>query len=621
MPVRFIALTPLLLTALLGACALLPGGDRAGSKKADDDAGASAGQVDERRTRYTLAVAAPKPLRELLESNLDLARFRDSPGDAALDAEDIDRLVAAAPEQVRALLATEGYFAPSVGVLRQPGSGTALPSVQISVEPGPRARVDEVALQVQGDLLQRAEHGEADAQALQRSLRAEWPLPMGTQFRQAEWTDAKNATLGRLHAGGYPAAVWTSTDAAVRAKENKVALSATASSGPLFHFGPLSVEGLKRYDERAVRNVAPFSEGTPYTEQRLLDFQERLVRTGLFEGAVAQIDTDPAKAAAAPVSLRLAEQRLQQLTLGLGYSTDTGARASAQHTHRKPFGLRWTARSKVELGPQRRAIEFDLRSYPKSGFRRNLIAGEVERWRGKDEQRDSTRLRVGRAWEDPRLERQVYAEYNNTRVEAPGMASNRAQAVTAHLDWTRRDVDSLLLPTRGTALLVQGAAGYAGSSNARKGAIARAYARVFWFRPIAGLWHVTLRGEAGQVFAKRGVGVPDTLLFRAGGDDSVRGYDYRTLGPAVNGVVTSGRSLLTASAEVARPITRKLPALWGAAFVDAGNAAARFGDIKPVVGVGAGVRYRSPLGPLKADLAYGADDKQVRVHLSAGVSF
>jgi translocation and assembly module TamA len=101
----------------------------------------------------------------------------------------------------------------------------------------------------------------------------------------------------------------------------------------------------------------------------------------------------------------------------------------------------------------------------------------------------------------------------------------------------------------------------------------------------------------------------------------VRGYDYRTLGPTVGGVVTSGRSLLTASAEVARPITPRLPDLWGAAFVDAGNAAAGFDEIRPVVGIGAGVRYRSPLGPLKADVAYGVEDKQVRLHLSAGVSF
>jgi translocation and assembly module TamA len=601
---------------LLGACSLLPGQRE---RSQDDEAGASARQVDPRRLHYTLAVEAPaKPLRELLENHLDLARFRDAP---ELSSEDLDRLVIAAPAQARVLLATEGYFSPTVGVQRLPVGGTALPVVQVTVDPGPRTIVHDVSVNVAGELRTRAERGEADAQALQRRLRAEWPLPIGRPFRQADWTDAKNDTLGRLHAGGYPAAVWADTDAAITSREQRAALSVSAESGPLFHFGPLTVQGLQRYDARVVRNVAPFEPGTPYSEQRLLDLQDRLVRTGLFEGAVAEIDTDPERAAATPVTVRVVERQLQALTLGLGFSTNTGARGTVEHTHRQPFGLRWTAASKLELGPQRRALAFDLRSYPKSGFRRNLIAGDIEHWRGESERRDALRLRAGRSYEDPRLERQIYAEYNNTRVRTPAdVLINRAQSLTGHYDWTRRDVDSLLLPTRGIAANLQAAAGYAGSSIASNGPIGRAYARVFYFRPV-GRWHATLRGEFGQVFAKDDVGVPDTLLFRAGGDDSVRGYDYRSLGPSVAGAVTSGRSLLTASAEIARPITQRLPDLWGAAFIDAGNAADRLRDIRPVVGVGVGVRYRSPVGPLKLDVAYGVDVKQVRLHLSAGVSF
>jgi translocation and assembly module TamA len=168
---------------------------------------------------------------------------------------------------------------------------------------------------------------------------------------------------------------------------------------------------------------------------------------------------------------------------------------------------------------------------------------------------------------------------------------------------------------------LQGAAGYARSSTADSGPVARAYGRVIVFRPLPNQWHATARVEVGQVFAKRSVGVPDTLLFRAGGDESVRGYEYRSLGPVVNGAVTSGRSLLTASAEVARPISQRMPQLWGAAFVDAGDAAARFSDLRPKVGVGVGVRYRSPVGPLKVDVAYGVEERKVRLHLSAGMSF
>lgn len=591
-----------------------------GDKKDDDAQGASAAKVDEVRARYRLEVEAPRRLKDLLAQNLDLARFRDAPASQGLTEEELDRLVAAAPEQARALLATEGYFNANVQINREQVAAGELPQVRVAVEPGPRTLVEGFALEVEGDLRQRANSGDAEAQALLARLRDDWPLKPGEPFRQADWTSAKDTMLGRLHAGGYPAALWIATDAQVRSRDQRAQLEAKARSGPLFHLGEMRIEGLQRYDERVVRNLATFSPGTPYTEQRLVDFQERLTRSGLFEGAVAEIATDPQQAAATPVTVRVQEQRLQKVTLGLGYSTDTGSRATLEHTHRRPFGLRWTAQNKFELGPRRKAWEFDFRSYPKSGFRRNLVAGDVERWSGPDEERYAGRLRVGRAWEDPKRERQVYAEYTNTRVRSP-TGEARAQALTGNIDWTRRDVDSLLLPTRGKAVLIQAAVGHSRSSTAESGPLARAYGRILYFHPFAKDWNATLRLEGGQVFARQAVGVPDTLLFRAGGEDSVRGYEFRSLGPVVNGVVTSGRSLLTASAEVARPVSSRLPQVWGAAFIDAGNAAPRFSDLKPVVGVGVGVRYRSPIGPLKVDLAYGVEEKRLRLHLSAGVSF
>jgi translocation and assembly module TamA len=606
-------------TIVLSSCSFF----RAHKDKSEDDSqGASAAKVDERKARYDLDIQAPRALKRLLADNLDLARFRDAPSAQAPTGEELDRLVALAPEQARALLATEGYFNAQVEVARQPPAAEGQrPVVRVTVQPGPRTVVDTLGLNVQGELQQRAQRGDSQARALLERVREEWPLKPGDPFRQAGWASAKNGALGLLHAEGYPSATLLDSDAAIRAREQRADLQASLQSGPLFHFGDMRIEGLTRYDERAVRNVAPFYAGMAYSEQQLQDLQDRLVRAGLFEGAVAEIDPDPAKAAAAPVTVRVKEQPLQKAILGLGYSTDTGGRITLEHTHRKPFGLRWTALNTFEFGPQRKAWEWDLRSYPQPGFQRNLVAGSVERWSGPDEERYAGRLRVGRAWEDPRMERQVYAEYNNTRVRTPTAAETRAQSLTANVDFNRRRVDSLLLPTKGSALLLQGAVGYARSSTADNGPLARAYGRLLVFKPLPKDWHATLRLEAGQVFARDAVGVPDTLLFRAGGQDSVRGYEYRGLGPKVNGVVTSGRALLTASAEIAHPLSPKLPQLWGAAFIDAGNAARRFGDLHPVVGAGVGVRYRSPIGPLKVDVAYGVDDRRVRLHLSAGVSF
>ena len=116
------------------------------------------------------------------------------------------------------------------------------------------------------------------------------------------------------------------------------------------------------------------------------------------------------------------------------------------------------------------------------------------------------------------------------------------------------------------------------------------------------------------------VSVPDTLLFRAGGDDSVRGYAYRSLGVTREGVVTGGRALATGSVELAHPIMKRMPSLLGAVFVDVGDAAERMGDLRPNVGYGVGVRWRSPVGMLRLDLARGTETGQFRVHFSVGIS-
>jgi translocation and assembly module TamA len=115
--------------------------------------------------------------------------------------------------------------------------------------------------------------------------------------------------------------------------------------------------------------------------------------------------------------------------------------------------------------------------------------------------------------------------------------------------------------------------------------------------------------------------VPESLKWRAGGDESVRGYSYRSLGPLVDGATGSGSVLLTASVELARPLMDSMPSLWGAVFIDAGNAADTLGALKPVYGSGFGVRWRSPVGPLRLDWAYGSATRKGRIHISVGIAF
>ena len=180
----------------------------------------------------------------------------------------------------------------------------------------------------------------------------------------------------------------------------------------------------------------------------------------------------------------------------------------------------------------------------------------------------------------------------------------------------------LFRSTRGITWAVQVAAGQAHSPGGVGGPFSRLYSRVTAYLPIGDSWYGQARLEGGQIVKKGAVTVPDALGFRAGGDDSVRGYGHRTLAPVgADGGTVSGQSLLTGSLELAHPILASQPALWGAVFIDAGRAVAHWTDYKPALGYGVGLRYRSPIGPLKVDLAYGEDLTKLRLHFTVGIAF
>jgi translocation and assembly module TamA len=339
----------------------------------------------------------------------------------------------------------------------------------------------------------------------------------------------------------------------------------------------------------------------------------------LFDSATVEFDPDPARAAATPIRVKVHELSQHQATAGVGISANVGPRVSLEHAFRRPFGLYATARNKIELARDRRAWESDLTSHPLPDHYRNLLSAKVERLDAADDVRTTWSARAGRSQQTARIERLYFGEIVSSKTVS-AVARERGNASSLNYHWLGRRVDDVLLPTRGFTLALQGAGGYAISDFARSGPFGRAWARLNGYVPLGSVWHVESRLELGQVVATNGVGLPDTVLFRAGGDDSVRGYAYRTLGPLDNGVVTSGRVLMTASLELARPLSLSRPWLWGALFVDAGRAANDWNSLDPAFGYGAGLRWRSPVGPLRVDLAYGQEVRRLRLHVSVGVA-
>jgi translocation and assembly module TamA len=248
------------------------------------------------------------------------------------------------------------------------------------------------------------------------------------------------------------------------------------------------------------------------------------------------------------------------------------------------------------------------------------VAGSVTRLQTTDDVTTSWKIRAGRSLYTERIERLIFGELLNATLKN-ALGEHTSQALSANYNWIWREVDDIILPTRGLTSVIQAAGGFARSNDAANGPFSRIYTRNTLYWPLGGLWYGQARVELAQVFAKTDVGIPDTLLFRAGGDESVRGYGYRDLAPLKNGVLAGGRKLLTYSAEVAHPFSAKNPSLWWATFIDAGNAADQWSEYKPALGYGMGVRWRSPVGPLRIDWAYGQQVHKGRLHFSVGIAF
>ena len=605
---RLLAILVCLAGFALGGCASL---------RARDDAAKDADAEDKTPPPVRLEVRAPGDLKKLLETHLDLARLPKLAAGEPVPPGEIDRLIAATPAQARDLLETEGYFNADVSAQRLPDG--EIPTVRVTVEPGPQAHVRDLDLQVRGPLAEATQRGEPFARDAQRAFRNRWPLPPGSVFRNPDWSSAKRSALADLRANAYLDADWASTSARVDAQTHEVDLALIADSGPLYRTGPLRIRGLQHHDEQTVRNLADFDPGTPATEERLLDYQERLQRSGLFSRATVTVDPQAADPDAAPVNVRLGETPLQEATVGLGVSSDVGARGTLEHVHRRVFGRALTARNRFELSNVRQSWEGELSTHTLPGLYRNLIGGAYERIESDEDVVTSERVRVGRAQDTKHIDRLYFLQAERS-LRRTATTRERSDAISGHYHGIWRKVDNVLLPTDGYVLSGQLGGGQATSDPGGAGPFARAYARLHGYWPI-GSWYSQARLELGQVFVRSGVIVPESMRFRAGGSDSVRGYAYRSLTPVVNGVQTSGKLLFTTSFEIAHPILASLPQLWGAAFIDAGRAADRWSDLKPAVGVGVGVRYRSPIGPLALDVAYGEEEKRFRLHLSVGVTF
>jgi translocation and assembly module TamA len=568
---------------------------------------------------FDIAVRAPNGVRELLEKHLELQRYRAV---TDLDESELARLIVLAERDVRNLVGTLGYFSPDIRITHE-GALNQRPTIVVAVDPGEATLTGAVAINFAGDIAQSTD---ADALAQRERIERNWRLPTGQRFTQDAWDGAKTQALRELVARRYPAGKLADSLADVDAPERRASLRVQLDSGPLYRLGALQVSGVERYDPLLVPRLARLNAGDVYDQNQLVEAQFRLASSGYFDSASIFVDPD-SDPLAAPVQVQVREARLQKIILGVGLTTDSGPRASVEHTHHRVPGTGWRAVTKLQLEKKSPFAQTEWTSLPDAASWRWVALGRAERLDDNELITRAQRLRFGRTQAGERIDRSIYLQYDRARVSGAGLQGNSAadegdgSAMTANYVWTGRYFDSLPFPGRGYGLGFELGGGSTLGENRQP--FTRAVGRWLGIQPLQ-RGRLAMRAEGGAVLAKDSASIPGTQLFRTGGDSTVRGYGLRDIGiQLANGTTGPGRYLAVASIEWQRPILRGgLPSEFESTlFLDAGAVADKPQDLRPSGGVGAGVRWRSPIGPLQMDLAYGVKVRQLRLHVSVGFVF
>lgn len=594
-----------------------------------------------RAANYQLRVDALTELVEPIRTRTLVGRWID---DAGFQPEQMPLFLERARSEAEAIAQAAGFYSAHAEVHYQEGQGERLPVVEIRVDAGARTTVNAVDLSVEGP---------QQPERVRDWLRLRWPLPEGSFFRSTEWTSGKRLLIDALQQRGYVRAQIVASEARVDPEKTTAALTLRVRTGPRLDFGPMSIDGLSRYDESIVRALAPWEKGgpvaagheggggenrdggagegrgtapRPYDFDELLAFQGRLRETGYF-GSVevlpdfAAVLADQARTTV-PIRVRLRERPAQHVTMGVGVSTDEGARALFGYDHRDLLGRAWQLESGVLLQSVRRRVFASVRTPQKAGGHYYQGGVRLEQFDVQGERTNKKTAFFGegkRAGDTVRfLSLQYQTEDRRVRGLGP-IGSSRALTLT--WTWSTRRLDSLIDPHRGYS--VSTSLSGVSESVLSDRSFVRAHSRILGFWPMPEeTWFeggiLVGMAEVGQVFAASRDGIPSENLFRTGGASSVRGYDFLSLGVREGRAVVGGRVLALGSIEYQHPVRRDW---YAAAFFDIGDAADTWGHYDPVAGYGVGLRWRSPVGPVNLDLAYGEAVRSWRVHFTVGYAF
>ncbi len=567
-----------------------------------------------------MAFAASESVRVVVEglSGKELANVEAALGvppalirEGKVDRMWLQRFERQAPGKVREALEAFGYYRPVISTrMDTPGEGEY--RLTVRVDPGEPVRLTTVHVKVQGP-------GTIDRELLQAA--SEFPLRAGDILRHDVYEKAKGDLQAKALEKGYLDAHFPVRTIRLDADGSKAEIELALETGEPYRFGDVRFSGAPRYPRPFLETFLDFKPGDTYSGEKILQTQLNYATAQRFRSVVIQPDKAGAKDRAVPVNVVVEPLPQKVVRVGVGYTTDYGPGFSVRYEDLNVMDSAQKLESELNLSQRLQGLAMrymfpgstDFRSSTSTrlsaqredtvSYTTKSVSAEVERTKG------FGKARLG----------SIYLQLQQEDSTAGGDTTNTFLLVPG-MRFSENRYDSLIRPTRGFhyRLETRGTTQTLGSDVGFVQFLGSGDVLV----PLPEGFSVKLRGQTGATSMNGNfLDVPITFRFFTGGDNSVRGYAYQSLGPKdAQGDVVGGKHLLVGSIELERAIG----ASWGVvAFYDAGNAFDDLDTLEFAQGAGLGIRYYTPVGPIRLDIArqVGVSDPEYRFHFTVGMQF
>jgi translocation and assembly module TamA len=551
-------------------------------------------------------------------------------------------LLREAEAEAREALEPFGYYSPTIVIQRSDRSqpeGDEMPAaaasseparaqgeddtrsltVSIRVDPGTPVRIRDWRVGVEGDATNDA--------AIARAVDAFVPRK-GERLDHVLY-EASKARVGRALAGrGYFDADFAAHRVEVTRAENAADVDLRWTSGARYALGEVTFTQAPTaiIRDSLLHKLVDWTPGEPYDEAELERLRRSLVALDYFGLVELLPQPEAAKDKVVPVQVNLTPAPRSIYTAGVNYGTRSGAGFSLGVERRYLNTRGHKALAQVDYANKRKTATVQYR-VPAFAWLDGWYTVSLQAADEQTDALDSRRLefvfsRSGQFNDHLNLVASAHVlreRWSYFTLNKPTPVYQYASFAFPSLRAEYIDVDDRLAPRHGaggTLMLRGGKGGADGDAT-----FAQLHASAQWFHGFDADSRLIVRGEAGHTFTDELLALPPSLRFYAGGDRSIRGYGWREVGPRIrdgagNIYATGARNVITASVEYERYFRGP----WGGAvFVDSGSA---FDGKRPDMhtGVGVGLRWRSPVGPVRIDIARGlkSPDSPITLHLNIG---